>query len=152
MNCLFVALKSCRHKNQTKITLFTTLGPPYWMFSRISKVGPNRKLVPSIDARKSFGTVWFRHNPGHNHLFGGLLFTHNYGVRERGCVALLKVDRHISDTRFLPLLNAVWTGIQTVAEVEWRLELILVRCLMFVIAWDHALTIVTIIAGYVSEW
>ena len=94
MNCFFPALKSCRHKNQTKITLFTTLGPPYWMFSRISKVGPNRKLVPSIP-RKSFWRVRFRHNPGYNHLFGGLLFPNKYGVRERGCVALmiLKVDR-----------------------------------------------------------
>ena len=33
----------------------------YWMFSRISEVGPNRKLVPS-NPRLSFWTVWFRHN------------------------------------------------------------------------------------------
>ena len=32
------------------------------MFSRISEVGPNRKLVPSTP-RLSFWTVWFRHNP-----------------------------------------------------------------------------------------
>ena len=31
------------------------------MFSRISEVGPNRKLVPST-SRLSFWTVWFRHN------------------------------------------------------------------------------------------
>ena len=29
------------------LSVFTTLEPPYWMFSRISEVGPNRKLVPS---------------------------------------------------------------------------------------------------------
>ena len=32
------------------------------MFSRISEVGPNRKLVPSTP-RLSFWTVWFSHNP-----------------------------------------------------------------------------------------
>ena len=32
------------------------------MFSRISEVGPNRKLVPSTP-RLSLWTVWFRHNP-----------------------------------------------------------------------------------------
>ena len=32
------------------------------MFSRISEVGPNRKLVPSTP-RLSFWTVWFRYNP-----------------------------------------------------------------------------------------
>ena len=45
------------------LSVFTTLEPPYWMFSRISEVGPNRKLVPSTP-RLSFWTVWFRHNPG----------------------------------------------------------------------------------------
>ena len=43
------------------LSVFTTLEPPYWMFSRISEVGPNRKLVPST-SRLSFWTVWFRHN------------------------------------------------------------------------------------------
>ena len=32
------------------------------MFSRISEVGPNRKLVPSTP-QLSFWTVWFSHNP-----------------------------------------------------------------------------------------
>ena len=41
------------------LSVFTTLEPPYWMFSRISKVGPNRKLVPST-SQLSFWTVWFR--------------------------------------------------------------------------------------------
>ena len=44
------------------LSVFTTLEPPYWMFSRISEVGPNQKLVPSTP-RLSFWTVWFRHNP-----------------------------------------------------------------------------------------
>ena len=44
------------------LSVFTTLEPPYWMFSRISEVGSNRKLVPSTP-RLSFWTVWFRHNP-----------------------------------------------------------------------------------------
>ena len=35
------------------LSVFTTLEPPYWMFSRISEVGPNRKLVPST-SRLSF--------------------------------------------------------------------------------------------------
>ena len=44
------------------LSVFTTLEPPYWMFSRISEVGPNRKLIRSTP-RLSFWTVWFRHNP-----------------------------------------------------------------------------------------
>ena len=38
------------------LSVFTTLEPPYWMFSRISEAGPNRKLVPST-SRLSFWTV-----------------------------------------------------------------------------------------------
>ena len=38
------------------------------MFSRISEVGPNRKLVPSTP-RLSFWMVWFGHNPCLHPLF-----------------------------------------------------------------------------------
>ena len=38
------------------LSVFTALEPPYWMFSRISEVDPNRKLVPSTP-RLSFWTV-----------------------------------------------------------------------------------------------
>ena len=38
------------------LSVFTTLEPPYWLFSRISEVGLNWKLVPST-SRLSFWMV-----------------------------------------------------------------------------------------------
>ena len=52
----FVNHVSLAIKRLLWLSVFTALEPPYWMFSRISEVDPNRKLVPSTP-RLSFWTV-----------------------------------------------------------------------------------------------
>ena len=55
----------------------------------------------------------------------GLLFKHNNGdfgaifVTLQSCSApISKLERHISDSHFVPRFVAVWTGTQTVEEVD----------------------------------